>query len=94
MQGKNEVPKSPLLERLQTQLMAKGHPREFALQMARDILIKRGHLTKDGLETEEGKKRSSLTPEQRAIDRAIKRSGGSKEDYEYDPLTNRTRKYR
>lgn len=62
--------------------------------LAKQILIDRGHLTQDGLETPSGAVRASMTPEERALDRHIQKYGGSEEDYEYDPETNRVRKFR
>jgi len=70
-----------LLERLTEQVGNKD--------LAKSILVDRGHLNKDGTETEEGKARSLLGNEGRALERHVKRYGGSEDDYEYDPDTNR-----
>jgi hypothetical protein len=54
------------------------------------ILQKRGHLKADGKTlTAEGKKRDSMTAEERAIDRATKRTGETAKNFKYDPKTNR-----
>lgn len=58
--------------------------------MAINILQKRGHLKADGKTlTTEGKKRDAMTAEQRAIDRATKRTGETAKNFKYDPKTNR-----
>lgn len=58
--------------------------------MAVEILKKRGHLKSDGKTlTAEGKKRDAMTAEERAIDRAVKRSGKKSDDFKYIPSTNR-----
>jgi hypothetical protein len=58
-------------------------------KLAVTILQKRGHLKSDGKTlTELGKKRNAMTASQRAKDRAVKRSGGSVEDFTYNPKTN------
>jgi len=57
--------------------------------LAREILIKRGHMTPSGQLTAEGHRRSMMTAEERAVDRAVKRSGKSHSDYQYNPSTNR-----
>jgi hypothetical protein len=57
--------------------------------MAATLLKKRGHMTKDGELTAEGKRRQLLGNGGRAKDRAAKRSGRSKHDYDYNPRTNR-----
>lgn len=58
-------------------------------QAARDILIKRGHMTPSGTLTAKGRQRNAMTAEERAIDRAAKKSGKPKSKYKYDPNTNR-----
>lgn len=80
-----------LVKRLTSQLYKKGvSSPEFE---AVKILKQRGHLDFSGNLTEEGRKRQDLGNEGRAKDRAIKRSGDkySNDDFEYDPLTNRTK---
>lgn len=56
---------------------------------AREILIKRGHMTPSGALTPKGQARNAMTAEERAIDRAAKRSGKPRSTYKYDPKTNR-----
>lgn len=56
---------------------------------AREILIKRGMLTSAGQLTAKGRARDNMTAEERAIDRAAKRSGKPKTAYSYNPKTNR-----
>jgi hypothetical protein len=57
-------------------------------EMARKILIDRGHMIADGKLTAAGQKRDSMTAEERAIDRASKRAGGIIKDYTYNPASN------
>jgi hypothetical protein len=58
--------------------------------MAIGILQKRGHLKADGKTlTAEGQKRNMMTAEERAIDRATKRTGETAKNFKYDPKTNR-----
>lgn len=62
-------------------------------QMAVDILIKRGHLEKDGKTlTPAGMQRNSMTAEERAKDRESKRTGIPASDFNYNPRTNRALK--
>jgi hypothetical protein len=58
-------------------------------KLARDILIKRGHMRKDGSLTAKGRERDRMTAEERAIDRASRKSGYTNDRYTYDPRTNR-----
>jgi hypothetical protein len=61
-------------------------------EMAKKILIQRGHMREDGTLTAEGTSRDSMTAEERAKDRAVKLSkGGKVKDYVYNPATNRAR---
>ena len=57
--------------------------------LAKNILIERGHMNNDGSLTIEGKKRDSMTAAERAIDRASKKSNKPKSDYTYNNKTNR-----
>jgi len=77
---------SKLLKRLTEQLIVKGH--QDAQGMAKKILIDRGHLNKDGSDTTEGRILGDMSPEERALQRHVKRYGGDPEDYIYDPNTN------
>ncbi len=58
-------------------------------EAAKDLLIKRGHMSPNGELTAEGRRRNAMTAEERALDRASKKSGHSKTQYKYDPKTNR-----
>ena len=73
--GRNE-----LIERLTAQVGDKD--------TAIEILKNRGHLTKDGSYTAEGMKRNMMTAEERAKDRASKKTGKSKSVFKYNPKTN------
>jgi len=54
------------------------------------ILQERGHLKADGETlTAEGQKRNMMTAEERAKDRAVKRTGHSAKDFKYTAQTNR-----
>lgn len=70
-----------LLQRLSAQVGSE--------KAAADILKKRGHMNADGTLTKEGKVRDAMTAEERAIDRAVKRSGHPSTHYTYNPKTNR-----
>ena len=59
-------------------------------KLAIGILQKRGQLAPDGKTlTAEGRRRDSMTAEQRALDRATKRTGKKVDELKYDPKTNR-----
>ena len=57
-------------------------------ELARALLIERGDMRPSGKLTAKGKKRDAMTAEERAIDRATKRSGRAASDYKYSPQTN------
>ena len=69
-----------LLSRLSQQVGSK--------ELARNLLKKRGHMTKDGELTAEGRRRESMGREGRAINRAAKRSGRKESSYKYNSKTN------
>lgn len=69
-----------LIDRLAAQVGS----REVAL----DILKKRGHVNAKGELTPEGLKRDKMTAEERAKDRAAKRTGKSPSSFTYNPKTN------
>ena len=73
--------KNQLLQRLTAQVGGNE-------QMAREILIKRGHMTSDGKHTMAGHTRNNMTAEERAKDRAAKRTGASASSFAYNPKTN------
>ena len=73
--------KNQLIKRLTAQVGNK--PEAIA------ILKKRGDLKTDGKTlTNKGQKRNEMTAEQRAKDRASKKSGKASKDYAYSPKTN------
>ena len=77
--------RNQLIDRLTAQMNGN---REGAL----DVLRKRGHVDDKGQLTAEGKKRDAMTAEERAIDRAVKRTGNSPQSFKYNPRTNRALK--
>jgi len=80
---------APIWERLTLQISdSKNTDYNNAKNIAKNILIKRGHLNSDGTPTFEGINRGIMTPADRAIDRAISRSGGNHNDYKYDSKKN------
>jgi len=82
-----------ILDRLVKQLMDQGKTRSQAYAIAVSSLQKSGNLKKGSTEpTKKGIVRGNMTPEERAKDRAVRRSGGRPSDYVYDAKTNRTRK--
>lgn len=83
-----ELPK--ILERLVSQLQAKGIKKSSAYAIATKSLQKAGDL-KPGTQkaTAKGNKRGSMSPGARAKDRAAKKSGRKKNEFKYDAKTNR-----
>lgn len=70
-----------LLERLTAQVGDKG--------LAIAILQKRGHLKADGKTyTKAGIERNKMTAEERAKDRASKKTGRPDNEFKYNPRTN------
>jgi len=57
--------------------------------LAYALLKKRGDMDAKGKLTAKGRKRDAMTAEERAIDRAAKRSGHAAKKYTYNPATNR-----
>lgn len=57
--------------------------------MAKQILIDRGHMREDGTLTPAGVKRDNMTAAERAIDRQSKQSGKPAKRYAYNPKTNK-----
>ena len=57
--------------------------------LAKNILINRGHMNKDGSLTYEGQIRDNMTAEERAINRASSKSGNVSSHYVYNPITNK-----
>jgi hypothetical protein len=80
-----------ILERLVSQLEAKGKPKQQAYAIATSALQKSGNL-KPGTQkaTEKGRRRGEMGAAGRAKDRAAKESGKHKpSEYGYNPKTNR-----
>jgi hypothetical protein len=80
--------KGVLLERLTEQLRTQKGALEDPEAAAREILNKRGHMTKDGKYTEAGQKRNSMTAEERAKDRASKKLKKPASAFNYNSKTN------
>lgn len=78
-----------ILDRLVKQLKAKGKSTSAAFAIATAVLQRSGNLKKGSQKaTSKGKRRGSMTPAQRAKDRAAKRSGKSPSSYKYNSKTN------
>lgn len=60
-----------------------------SMKLAVGILKKRGDMNTDGTLTAKGKRRNAMTAEERAIDRASRKSKHKPTEYKYNPLTNR-----
>jgi len=83
-----------ILERLVSQLRAKGKSKSSAFAIATSALQKSGNLKKGTQEpTAKGTRRGNMTPKQRAKDRASKYSKGKHKPsaYKYNPKTNRSK---
>ena len=81
-----------ILERLVSQLQAKGQSKKSAYAIATSQLQKAGDLKKGRTQaTPKGEKRGNMTPGERAKDREVKYSGGKHKtsDYSYNKKTNR-----
>lgn len=79
-----------ILERLVSQLQAKGYNRSSAFAIATHSLQKSGDLQKGTQRaTPKGARRGMMTPAARAIDRANKTKRRHPMDYVYNPRTNR-----
>jgi hypothetical protein len=79
-----------ILERLVSQLQAKGKSKQAAFAIATSALQKSGNLKKGTQEaTSKGKRRGAMTPSQRAKDRASKRSKHKTTEFKYSAKTNR-----
>jgi hypothetical protein len=81
MTTQKHMGRGQLLERLTAQV---GGNQE----MAKDILIKRGHMTPGGDYTAEGQRRNQMTAEERAKDRAAKKTGVAPSAFTYHARTN------
>lgn len=79
-----------ILERLVSQLQAKGHSKSSAYAIATSQLQKSGNLKPGTQEvTQKGKRRGEMSAKERAIDRQSKYDGKSKSSYVYSSKTNR-----
>lgn len=78
-----------ILERLISQLQARGKDKASAYAIATSALKKSGNLDSKGNATKKGIKRGNMTPAARAKDRAAKVSGHRTADYKYNSKTNR-----
>lgn len=58
-------------------------------KLARELLQKRGQMNADGSLTAAGRERNNMTAEERAVDRASKKSKKPPKSYKYNPATNR-----
>ncbi len=81
---------SKILDRLVSQLKAKGKSTSAAFAIATSVLKESGNLDKKGKATAKGKRRGNMTPGQRAKDRASKYSKGKHKpsEYNYNKKTN------
>lgn len=78
-----------ILERLVSQLKAKGKSKQAAYAIATSALQKSGNLKKNSTEaTAKGKRRGAMTPAARAKDRAARRAKHKPSDYQYNRKTN------
>ena len=71
-----------ILDRLVSQLKAKGHDKSSAYAIATKALQRSGNLKKGTQEaTPKGERRGDMSPGERAKDRQARYSGGSPSDY-------------
>jgi hypothetical protein len=79
-----------ILERLVSQLKAKGKPEASAYAIATSSLQRAGDLKPGSQEpTKKGMIRGKMSPGARAKDREARYQGKSPGDFKYDPATNR-----
>lgn len=77
-----------IVERLVSQLKAKGMSESQAYAIANSKMKKAGNIDSHGKATKKGEKRGNMTPAARAKDRAAKESGGKASDYKYNKKNN------
>jgi hypothetical protein len=78
-----------ILERLVSQLKAKGKSASASYAIATSVLQKSGNLKKGSTQpTAKGKRRGAMTPAARAKDRAAKRSKHKTSEYQYNAKSN------
>lgn len=81
--------KNQLVERLTEQMRTQKNPPKDPQAAAIAMLQARGQMDKDGKTlTAAGQARDAMTAEQRAKDRAAKRTGASPSAFSYNPKTN------
>lgn len=83
--------KGQLVQRLAAQLRTQKNPPADAEAMAHGILQKRGQMDASGKLTDTGQKRNAMTAEERAKDRASKKTGKPKTSFAYNPRTNQAK---
>ena len=88
MTTQKHMGKGVLLERLTDQMRTQKNPPTDPEAAARAVLISRGHMKEDNSYTEGGSVRNNMTAEERAKDRAAKRTGKSTSAFGYNPKTN------
>lgn len=81
-----------LLERLTAQMSTQKNPVKDPEAAAKAVLIARGHMNEDGSYTKQGEARNNMTAEERAKDRASKKTGAPASSFGYNPKTNTARK--
>lgn len=74
--------------RLVRQLRANGQSEGSAFAIAQSVLRKSGNVDASGKATAKGKARGSMTPAERAKDRAARSRGGKPSDYAYKKANN------
>jgi len=87
--GRNE-----LLKRLTEQMRTQKNPPKDPEAAARAVLVSRKMLTEHGALTDLGKQRDGMTAEERAIDRATKRTGAPASAFKYDAASNKAVKHK
>ena len=78
-----------LVDRLREQLRTQKNPPADLEGAVRSILQSRGHMDQHGKLTKEGRQRNAMTAEERALDRASKKTGKNPSAFKYHPSTNR-----
>jgi hypothetical protein len=86
-----EQERPAILKRLEQQLLDKGYDASTVEKQALQFLQNAGILDSDGNLTDKGKERDAMTPEQRAITRASKKSGRPYWHYYYDYTMNKAK---
>jgi len=77
-----------IVERLVSQLEAKGIKKSSAYAIAISQMKKSGNIDSKGKATSKGVARGNMTPAERAKDRAVKSNGGKVSDYKYNGKNN------